>query len=187
MSENETPEVAVEPKKKKKGKLPVLLALVAVLGGGGFFAMKMKGGAAKEKVALGEIVPLEQEFLSNLKDKDTYVRAKIALHLQKDFEKTHLAEKMPALEDAIYMILSDKSLNEVRSVEGKNTLKREIAAAINQILESHEPKDESKSKEPREGDEKSEEPEKPTTLKHPDWDSESGPVLKVYFQSFATQ
>ncbi len=27
----------------------------------------------------------------------------------------------------------------------------------------------------------------PSKLEHPDWDSESGPILKVYITSFATQ
>ncbi len=191
MSEKEAAVEAPEPKaKKKKGKLPMLLALVAVLGGGGFFAMKMKGGGAKPKVALGEILPLEQEFLSNLKDPETYVRAKIALHLEKGFDKAKLADKLPAIEDAIYMILSQKSLSQVRSYDGKMALKAEIAASVNVIAKADaaHPEGKSASMDAKKEEKASAAEEKGGAARaHPDWDSDTGPILKVYFQSFATQ
>jgi flagellar protein FliL len=193
MSESEVVVEAAEPapNKKKKGKLPILLALVAVLGGGGFFAMKMKGGSAKPKTELGDIVPLEQEFLSNLKDPETYIRAKIALHFEKAYDKTKLADKLPVVEDAIYTILSSKSLAEVRTAEGKLALKREIAKLINERLGiDARAKPATKDKEAKEDVPNKEKPDAKSEAKmpaNPDWESDTGPVLKVYFQSFATQ
>ena len=159
-----------QPKKGGGKKLFVLLLLVMVLGGGGFFAMKMKlskGRAAK--VELGEIVPLP-EILVNLRDPNTYARTEISLHFQKGFEKKHFDERVDAVRDAVILKLSSKSLKEVRTVEGKMALKRDIAQAVNHVLDD--------SKKPTASAESSD---------HKDWDSESGPVLKIYFANFATQ
>lgn len=169
---------------KKKGKLPILIALVAVLGGGGFFAMKMKGGGEKHKVELGEIVKLE-EILVNLKEPNTYARTDISLQLQKGFEKKKLEDKVDAVRDAIILRLSSKSLREVNTLEGKLELKREIASAINAMIsgDAHSASKSTGTEEPKaESDKK--ETKKPS---NPDWDSDTGPVLKVYFANFATQ
>lgn len=172
-------EEAVEPPKKKKGKLPVLIALVAILGGGGFFAMKLKGGA-KPKVELGEVVQL-QEILVNLKEPNTYARTDISFHLAKGFDKTKLEAKIDAVRDAIILSLSSKSLSQVRTMEGKLAFKKEIAASVNGLLAdaAHPPAKEAAPK-PKDGEKKPDEA-------HADWDSPTGPVLKVYFSNFATQ
>lgn len=181
------------PAKKGKSKLPVLIALVAVLGGGGFFAMKMKGGDKKSKVELGEIVKLE-EILVNLKDPNTYARTDISLHLEKGFEKKKLEDKIDAIRDAIILKLSSKSLSEIRSLDGKTRLKREIAASVNGIFsEDHEGEEASgdgeKDTKASEGEvaKGSDEVSAPKSPKHKDWDADAGPVLKVYFANFATQ
>jgi hypothetical protein len=60
-------EVKEAPQGKKKGKLPVIIALVALIGGGGFFGMKMKsGGPKKVEIKAGAPEPLDKEFLVNL-------------------------------------------------------------------------------------------------------------------------
>jgi len=185
-------EKAEAPAKKGKGKLPVLIALVAVLGGGGFFAMKMKGGDKKPKVELGEIVKLE-EILVNLKDPNTYARTDISLHLEKGFEKKKLEDKIDAIRDAIILKLSNKSLNEIRSLDGKTLLKREIAASVNGLFgEGHDEKEsggEEKGQKESDAEDKgaSEKSPSPKEPKHKDWDADTGPVLKVYFANFATQ
>ena len=181
MAEEEKTE-SVAP--KKKGKLPVLIALVAVLGAGGFFAMKMKGGGAKHKAELGEIVKLD-EILVNLKEPNTYARTDISLQLQKGFEKKKLEDKVDAVRDAIILRLSSKSLREVNTLEGKLELKREIAGSINAMIsgDAHGAS-ESKGQDQEKGVSEKKEPKKPT---NPDWDSDTGPVLKVYFANFATQ
>lgn len=182
-------EKAEAPAKKGKGKLPVLIALVAILGGGGFFAMKMTGGdGGKKKVELGEIVKLD-EILVNLKDPNSYARTDISLHLEKGFEKKKVEEKIDAIRDAIILKLSSKSLGDVRTLDGKTKLKRELAASVNRIF------GEGGSKEPEAeksggGEEGAKDGASESAAKEPankEWDSDSGPVLKVYFANFATQ
>jgi flagellar basal body-associated protein FliL len=166
--------------KKKKGKLPVFIALAVVLGSGGFFAMKVRGGAKPApKTELGEMVQME-EFLTNLADKNAYVRTKVALHTSKGFKAETLAKNLAAVQDAINMELSRRSLGQVASFEGKAELKRSIAASVNKILSEAEAR-EHPDKKP-EGEPAAEDAKPPEG-----WDSAKGPVLKVYFVSFATQ
>jgi len=158
------------PKKGGGKKMLVLLLCVVILGGGGFFAMKAKLSKGKHtKIELGEIVPLP-EILVNLKDPNTYARTEISLHFQKGFEKKKFDDRVDAVRDAVILKLSNKTLKEVRTLEGKIALKKEIAAVVNKALA-----DTTKNATAGNGAE------------HPDWDSDSGPVLKVYFANFATQ
>lgn len=90
---------------------------------------------------------------------------------------------MPAVRDAILTTLSGKGLNEVSSEKAKIKLKREIAAAVNKVLLELNASAEEKHKKKKKG-ESDEPPEEP---EYPDWDSDTGPVLKVYFTKFATQ
>jgi flagellar basal body-associated protein FliL len=175
---DEAPEV-----KKKKGKLPIILILALVIGGGGFFMMKSKGGKPKEpELKLGAIEQLP-EFLVNLKGGSTYLQTEIAFHLKDGFKKEELDKGMPAVRDAILTTLSGKGLNEVSSEKAKIKLKREIAAAVNKVLLELNASAEEKHKKKKKG-ESDEPPEEP---EYPDWDSDTGPVLKVYFTKFATQ
>ncbi|MFN3684638.1 MAG: flagellar basal body-associated protein FliL [Fimbriimonadaceae bacterium] len=170
--------------KKGGGKLPILIVLALVLGAGGFFAMKMKGGGeakAEPEVKLGKIEELD-EFLVNLSGGTSYLRARIALHLAEGTKEEEVKGNLPAIRDAIILTLTNKTLREVETLDGKRKLKREIAAKVNGLLEglSH---DESKKKKRK----KSKEDEEETEPEHPDWDSDEGPVLKVYLTDFATQ
>jgi len=174
---------------KKKGKLPVLIVVVAVLFGGGFFGMKMKGGDKKEpEIKLGKIVEFEEK-LFNLSDMQTYLRTTVALHLKDGYDEAKFKEVLPAVEDTMNLVIRAKSPAQVQTVSGIQKLKKELAERINSVLASLE----SGSKGHKEGDK---EPAKgksnaPEDSKKPDpgndWDSQSGPVLKVYFKAFAVQ
>lgn len=187
---------------KKKGKLPVILALVVVIAGGGFFMMKGKGAPPKVEVKPGPTIELEKEFLVNLSNgPSTYLRAEMALKMREGFTKEGLEESMPAIRDCINQILRSKSLQQVGS-NGTVALQKEIASAINQILIS-EMKDEDKKKqkefekaiEEEKGDAHKKEKDKEKKAKHEgdeadeaeEYPCPAGPVLTVYFTSFTTQ
>ncbi|MCO5297974.1 MAG: flagellar basal body-associated FliL family protein [Fimbriimonadaceae bacterium] len=201
---DEPKEATEEVKKKKGGKLPIVIALVAVLAGGGFFMMKAKGGKHEPPpLKLGAIEPLK-EFLVNLKEGNVYLRTEIALHFKEGFKKEELDKSLPAVEDAIVTLLGARSSTEIRTLDGKAKLKRDLAEAINKVLEAAEKaahpeeaaeeepaakdgeKQTSDKKDPKAGKEAKHDEEPPKDL-HPDWDSQTGPVLKLYFTSFATQ
>jgi flagellar basal body-associated protein FliL len=167
------PEVAA----KKKSKLPVILALVAVLGGGGFFVMKSKGGKkVKPAVKLGPISDIKDEFLVNLRDTSgNYLRVAVSLQFADGTKAEEVEKSMSSIQDIINMRLRSKSLGEVRSLDGTRALKRQIATDINAVLKEGEKKEE-------------EAPKSDVPPKIPEgWDSADGPVLKVLFRSFAWQ
>jgi flagellar FliL protein len=212
------PEATEKPEKKKKGKLPIIIVLVLVLAGGGFFMMKGKGGEKKKEppITLGEKVSLG-DFLVNLRDGKTFLQTNIVVHLAKgkklgeggggegEGEAAGPSTELAALQSAIIVTLSSKTLDEIRTPEGKLALQRELAEVLNKEIEleekgagKEEKKEGEKAKEgeqPKEG-EKAKEGEKDAKAKegeakkepeHPDWDSDKGPVLKIYFTKFATQ
>ncbi len=187
MSEEAVPAVVEEePVKKKKSKLPIILVVVVLLLGGGYFKMKGGGPAKAPEIKLGETEKLD-EFLVNLKGSQSYMRTEIGLQFDEHFKKEDLDKNLGAIRDSINLVLSSKKLAEVNSAEGKIQLKRELAKAINETLEKVAP---------REG---ATEPKKDAKLLkpgavpakagpvHPEWDSDTGPVLKVYFFTIATQ
>lgn len=177
---------------KKKGKMPMILAIVVMVAAGGFFGSKVGGSKEKvePKIELGEIVPMG-EFLVNLKDGHTFLKADISVQVGKDM---HLEEKgggghegkaePPApVRDAIISVLTSKSLEDISTPEGKAKLKKEIAKAINAAVphEDEKDKDKKKSKKKKKHEDEEEEEE------NPEWDDQHGPVLKVFFTNFATQ
>jgi len=172
----EVPEVEQQPK-KKKGKLPLILAVVLlILGAGGFF--KLKGGpAAPPPLKLGATEKLE-EFLVNLRGGQSYMRTEIGLQFTESFKKEELDKNLGAVRDSINIVLSSKKLSGVNSPEGKRALKREIASAVNEALNIIKGDSKEAVKGSAAGKGK---------LAHPDWDSDTGPVLKVYFYTIATQ
>lgn len=181
-----------EKPKKKGGKLPIILALLLVLGGGGFFVMKGKG---KPKPATtiaisDEEVELESEFLVNMADGRTYLRAKIAFKLRKDFKKEEFEKAKGEVADAVNIALKTTDPQETRTEADMRRLKRKIAAAVNRSLGSAKPEEPEK---PAEGGTKEvnlAEKKPPEGAKEEipeDWDSLKGPVLKVLFVAFATQ
>jgi flagellar basal body-associated protein FliL len=174
-----------EAPKKKKSPLPMVLALVLVLAGGGFFMMKGKGEKKEDKSVIKlakEEVELE-EFLVNMADRNTYLRTKIAVKTMEGFEATALEANMSAVEDSVIRTLRSVSPDDVRTDADMVKLKRRLAAAMNHVLAgaSHGEEEESGGK-VTEIRKKVDAEELP-----PDWDSTEGPVLQVFFKSFATQ
>ena len=198
MSEAKVESEVKAEEKKKGGKLPLIIIVVVVLAGGGFFGMKMKNGgkAKKPEVKLSKAKPVDlKEFLVNLKDHSVYCRAEISLGLADGVDSKGLEDQTPVIRDAVNTVLQSESLAEVSTIDGIGTLKRKLAAAINKSLDEVDGKTDPASSQ-----------DSPNTtggstgstqisklkkasgvFKHPDWDSDTGPVLKIYFDSFATQ
>ena len=185
------------PAGKKKGKLPVIIRLLALVGGGGFFGMKMKGGGPKkvEIKAAAETVPFDKEFLVNLNSQggNTYLRAELSLELREGYPKESLDPSMPAIKDTVIKILRSQRLQDV-SADKTDDLQHTIAVAINKILVEHMKPEE---KTAQDGFEKEAASEAKSTPKADGGSSDgdakesftcpAGPVLNVYFTSFTTQ
>lgn len=179
---------AAETTKKKKSPLPVVVALVLVLGGGGFFMTQGKGEKKEEKSPViklaHEEVELEDEFLVNMADRTTYLRAKISFKTAEDFDAHGMEASKGAVDDAIIGVLRTTRPEDVMTAEQMQKLKRRLADAMNKVLgaahgEEGHSEGHGKVTEIRR---KVEEEELP-----PDWASNEGPVLQIFFRSFAMQ
>lgn len=175
---------------KKKGKLPVILALALVLGGGGFFMMKGKGKKEEPKTALvlAEKETELEEFLTNTQNPTCYVKAKLSVRLTKDYKEEKFTANMGDVRDAVLAVFNATSPSEITNASRRPALKKALAEAINTALEGPVEEDPDAKKDahapPRR---KGKETEKPTKEAEADWDSDTGPVLQVRFSELATQ
>lgn len=158
------------PKKGGKKLIIIIVAVLALLlvGGGGaaVFLMKKKSADAEASADEGDAEPAEHAkkpehnkaegpptfvpldpFTVNLADRDTDRYAQIGIVLQVD--DPHMGEEMkaymPAIRNAILLILSHKSSQELLSAEGKEKLadeiRRESARAMGYEIDDPEPAD----------------------------------------------
>ena len=191
--------------KKKGGKLPIILALVLMLGGGGFFMMKKGGKPAHEEVKLGkEEILIPDEFIVNMLDGRTYVRAKIAIKGSDKFKAEEAEHHNAEICDAINSILKNTKPDEVVTEAQVKKLKIRIAAALNKIFKANEEKKGEEKKSEGKKDEKDEKSSEEGSNKEEgadheggakkkdgkipnDWDSAEGPVYQIFFKTLATQ
>lgn len=140
----------VSPAIKGAGKKMILLILLGflLLSGGGGAAWFFMGGheeapSTHEKEAKadgaheepGPIMELEP-FLLNLADRDElrFLKVSIKLELDRPEEKTDFQSKVPAIRDALLVLLSSKESQILRTVNGKRRVREEIMARVNGVM-----------------------------------------------------
>ncbi|MFZ3049081.1 MAG: flagellar basal body-associated FliL family protein, partial [Desulfatirhabdiaceae bacterium] len=91
-------------------------------------------GAKTEQPLIGPIFPLDN-FIVNLSDQGgkRYLRITMALELSDVKIADVLTQRLPQVRDAILMILPAKKVDEMQSVEGKNALRTELMAKLNEM------------------------------------------------------
>jgi flagellar FliL protein len=89
---------------------------------------------AKDK-KFGIIYKMEP-FIVNLLDRDgkRYLKTTIGFEIENRDIKNELTQHTPQLRDAILLLLTSKSFEDISKPEGKLLLKNELIARINQIL-----------------------------------------------------
>jgi flagellar basal body-associated protein FliL len=188
-------ESEAKPAKKKGGKLPIIIAVVMMVAGGGFFMMK-GGKDTKKKPAIKiskEEVVLPDEFIVNLADGRTFARAKVGLRPKDGVKAEDITKHDAEISDAINLVLKSTRPEDTVTEAHIKKIKRAIAEKINKILEVKEehPEEEKSSSKKKKGKAHKEEKEEEEEVEIPeggeDWDSYTGPILKVFFKSFATQ
>ncbi len=137
----------------KKLLLIVLLALLVVGGGAGFFLMSggesEKKGKSEDRHAeaemeaehesdlgfIGQVIDLEP-FVVNLADPDQlrYLKVAIKLQLDRPQEETDFTIKLPAIRDALLVLLTSKESRSLRTVDGKMLVRDEIGGRVNTIM-----------------------------------------------------
>jgi flagellar FliL protein len=93
------------------------------------------GGAAGAAVGAANIFPLEP-FIVNIYDGQElrYLKVKVELEMSGAGVKAELDSRLAAIRDAVLVLLSTKTLQDIQDIQGKNQLKDEILASINKII-----------------------------------------------------
>ncbi|MDR4486260.1 MAG: flagellar basal body-associated FliL family protein [Nitrospirales bacterium] len=141
------------PAKGGSGKKMMILGLAGVLllGGGGGAAWFFMGGGHEEDTKAGghdehakadehsaepgPVMELEP-FLLNLADRDElrFLKVSIKLELDRPEETTDYQAKVPAIRDALLVLLSSKESQLLRTVNGKRRIREEIMARVNTLM-----------------------------------------------------
>lgn len=197
-------EAADQP--KKKSKLPVIMVAVLVLAGGGYFMMGgKKKEAPKPAVMLGEVKMDLGEFTAQLTDGHTYLKLQVVVQLDSSHKPAgegHGGGKGgadPVMRNAVQMVLAETRPEDIATADGIATLKEKIAWKLNHEMELQEAAEkiakgealpEKKKSKKKKGEEEAHAAEEkfervPTDEReHPEWQSDEGPVLMVFFPSF---
>lgn len=148
MADQPAPKPPAPPAKKAppKKKLPLILAIVGVLvvggGAGAFFLLRGHGGDKKEGAEKKEkagLIALDA-FTVNLADPsgDRYMKVTLRLTVTPE-EMVKKVEEDPLvvakMRDRILTVLTAKTSQEVGTSLGKESLRREIQARLNPLME----------------------------------------------------
>jgi len=136
----------------KKMLLLGLMALLVVVGGGaGFYFMsgedpERRGKSSDAHVEaeaepepdpgfIGPVIDLEP-FVLNLADRDQlrYLKVAIKLQLDRPQDETDFTIKLPAIRDALLVLLTSKESRSLRTVDGKMLVRDEIGGRVNTIM-----------------------------------------------------
>ncbi|RLB83799.1 MAG: flagellar basal body protein FliL [Deltaproteobacteria bacterium] len=151
-SKKEPKSDAAEAESKGSIKKWIIIGVVVLfLGGGGFaawhflLAERFLGQSQTEEAEYKATETKGQEFgiiygmepfIVNLLDKNgkRYLKTRIELEFKSEEIKEELTRRTPQLRDAILLILTSKSFEDISKPEGKLLLKNELIARINQFL-----------------------------------------------------
>lgn len=91
--------------------------------------------ATEEKEVIGKVVPLEK-FIVNLAGSKGHKVASVSMEMEVQGEHVleEIEKRKPQIRDAIIIVLSSKTLEEVSSKDGKTNLRDEIRDMINSFL-----------------------------------------------------
>ena len=198
------------PKGKKKLIVIVAMVLLLALGGGGalFMMKKQAAAAAADEEGGGEVahtaaakthkapptfVPLDP-FVVNLADHDGERYAQVGLTLEVDDPKfgDEMKNYMPAVRNAILMILAHKTSQQLLGREGKEALAEEIMREAVRPMGIEIDPPEAGDKPARRGHGADDEapgkkPGKPKQSKQSKKHEVHNPVQRVHFASFIIQ
>jgi len=132
-----------------KKKLIIIIAaivLLAIIGGGAAFFLL---GDKKEKVdpeaeaaamaatakMVGPMVTIDTFIVNILDDEENrYLKAAITLEVDAQTTADEVNSRLPQLQDAILLLIGNKTFSELRDMQGKMQLRAELLNRINEIL-----------------------------------------------------
>ncbi|MDP1683518.1 MAG: flagellar basal body-associated protein FliL [Burkholderiales bacterium] len=151
-AEVEAPEGEAAAKPKKKGKLLIMLIALLLLGGGGGAAWWfLKGNKPHDPKAVAQkkeepekppIFIRIDTFTVNLKKVDAeehFLQVEMQFKVVDPKADEAVKLRMPEIRNALLLLLSSKTQEELATVEGKQKLSSDIVTQSNQIIRAKEP------------------------------------------------
>jgi flagellar protein FliL len=146
---------AVVEKGKNKKKLFLIIGagvlLLLIVGGFGAWYLLKEKPAPEEKKDPAQQVPVPalnqqaqvgpmvniDEFIVNIISGDAahYVKASITVELTSIEVQAEVEQRMPQMRDAILLLISSKTYEELQDLQGKKQLKAELTDKINSFLQ----------------------------------------------------
>jgi len=181
------------------------MVAVLVLAGGGYFMMGgKKKEAPKPAVMLGEVKMDLGEFTAQLTDGHTYLKLQVVVQMDSSHKPAgegHGGGKGgadPVMRNAVQMVLAETTPADISTADGIAALKEKIAWKLNHEMELQEAAEKiakgealpEKKKKKKKGEEEGHGDEEKFVRvpmderEHPEWQSDEGPVLMVFFPSF---
>ena len=83
-----------------------------------------------------------REFIVNIisDENNHYVKASLTIELSSEPSKEELTQRMAQVRDAILLLVSNKTFDELQDLQGKKQLKAELLSKINAILQTGQAK-----------------------------------------------
>ncbi len=157
----EKPDKAKESPAKGKLNKKLLLVigaavLIILIGGGVAAYLMLKSSKDAETDDPGQRVPVPvvnpqadigptvdiAEFVVNIiSDQEThYVKSALTIELTNEQAKDEMNRRMPQVRDAILLLVSNKTFEELRDLQGKKQLKAELLSKINALMQTGQAK-----------------------------------------------
>lgn len=152
-AEESVPEGEASPK-KKKGKLLIIIIVLVLAAGGGAAWWFLKGkdtkatgkgetAAKKEEHETPPVFARLETFTVNLQKtdpEDHYLQVEVHLKIADDKVNEALKLRGPEIRNALLLLMSSKTQDDLVTVEGKQQLATQISEQINKIIRSKDAK-----------------------------------------------
>ena len=132
--------------KKKLIIIIVALVLVAAIGGGvAFFLLSGKkpqadpeaeaAALAQKAKQVGPMVNIDAFVVNILDDEENrYLKAALTIEVDSQAAADEINTRMPQIQDAILLLIGNKTFSELRDMQGKMQLRAELINRLNEIL-----------------------------------------------------
>ncbi len=147
------------PKAKLNKKLLMLIGgvvLLVVLAGGGTYYLLSRQPSPEQldpgltvpvpmvtpQMDIGPTVDIAEFVVNIISDQNSnYVKMAMTIELTNSQAKDEMTRRMPQVRDAILLLVSNKTFEELRDLQGKKQLKAELQSKINALMQSGQVKD----------------------------------------------
>jgi flagellar FliL protein len=128
----------VDPPQSAKKKILIILVLMALIGGGlvwyfMFFNAHQEGDSRGKAKVVKHIAPIFLQmdtYTVNLKPDGQFLQATFTLQIETEAEVLKIKTFMPQIRSRLLLMLSNKTVEELSSLEGKKILSEQIEALV---------------------------------------------------------